>query len=136
MASLGISSQSTGLLHAGAFFATAFIAFGINATFRPRSGLEVFEFSAPSGADEQKLVDNLIVLYGTRDIYMGVTLAVAWYFANRTIMGWSLLAGSGVVMVDGIVNHAVIGRGQWKHWSYGPVMAAVGAALLGVVDGM
>ena len=134
MAGLGISSQSIGLLHAGGFFAAGFLFFGFNAMFRPRAGLEIFEFERPKDAEAQKLVDGLVILYGARDVYMGATVAIAWYLANRTILGWSLVVGSGVVFVDGIVNNMVIGRGQWKHWGDAPVMGAVGAALLGLAD--
>ena len=65
---------------------------------------------------------------------MGVALYSTTYFGNRKSLGWTLIAGSGVAFVDGAVCRAYAGQGEWNHWGYAPILTAVGAALLGVLD--
>ncbi len=127
-------SQSPYLRIAASVFATILLGFGINGILRPRNALEFFEFEAPASASDQKLVDNLMVLYGARDLFMGLAMYSAAYFGDRKTLGWILIAGSGVAVVDGAVCRAQIGKGEWNHWKYAPVLAAVGSVLLGVLD--
>jgi hypothetical protein len=127
-------SQSRYLRIAASVFATIFIGFGINGMLRPRNALAVFEFDLPASAADRKLVDSLMVLYGARDLFMGIAICVAAYFGNRKTLGWILIAGSGVAFVDGAVCRAQIGRGEWNHWGYAPALTAVGSLLLGVLD--
>ncbi len=127
-------SQSPYLRIAASVFATIFLGFGINGILRPRNALEIFEFEAPASASDKKLVDNLMVLYGARDLFMGLAIYSAAYFGNRKTLGWILIAGSGVAFVDGAVCRAQIGRGEWNHWGYAPALTAVGSVLLGVLD--
>lgn len=130
----GISSQTPAVWHAGAFFASIFVAFGINAILRPRAGFEQFQFKYPTMADDQKLIDNLMIIYGIRDVAMGVSMLAAWYFGAREVLAYSLISGSVVAFVDGIANRAVLGYGQGQHWSYAPMLTIVGAILLGAID--
>lgn len=127
-------SQSPYLPIISSIFGTLALGFGINGMLRPRKALAVFEFEPPASAADQKLVDSLIVLYGVRDVFMGLAVYSTTYFGNRKALGWILIAGSGVAFVDGIVSRAQIGRGEWNHWGYAPVMTAVGSILLGVLD--
>lgn len=127
-------SQSPYFRITASVFATIFLGFGINGILRPRNALEIFEFELPASASDQKLVDSLMVLYGARDVFMGLAIYSAAYFGNRKTLGWILIAGSGVAFVDGAVCRAQIGRGEWNHWGYAPVVAAVGSVLLGVLD--
>lgn len=76
-----------------------------------------------------------MVLYGARDVFMGAAFYAAAYFGDRKALGWILIAGSGVAVVDGAVCRAQIGRGEWNHWGYAPVVAGVGSVLVGVWDG-
>lgn len=55
-----------------------------------------------------------------------------WYHRSNKALGWSLIAGSVMAVVDGIVSRSVIGKGQWMHWSALPVGILVGFGLLGV----
>ncbi|KAJ6560483.1 hypothetical protein B0H10DRAFT_2115035 [Mycena sp. CBHHK59/15] len=128
-------SQSPSLLIAAGVFATVFVGFGINAILRPRNALKFFEFEAPASASDKKLVDGLMVIYGARDIFMGLAIYSAAYFRDRRSLGWILIAGSGVAFVDGAVCRAQVGKGEWNHWSYAPILTAVGSVLLGVLDG-
>lgn len=128
-------SQSPSLRIAASVFATIFIGFGINAIIRPGNALKFFEFEAPASILDKKLVDNLMVIYGARDIFMGLAIYSAAYFGDRKTLGWILLAGSGVAFVDGGVCWAQ-GKGEWNHWGYAPMLTAVGSMLLGILDRM
>lgn len=127
-------SSSPYLLVAATLFATIFVGFGLNGIFRPRSAFEVFEFDFPATPADQKLVNSLMVLYGVRDLFMGVAIYSAVYFGTRKTLGLILVAGSGVAFVDGAVCRAQIGRGEWNHWGYAPALTLVGALLLGCLD--
>ena len=127
-------SQSPSLRIAASVFATIFVGFGLNGILRPRNALEFFEFDPPASAADQKLVDSLMIIYGARDIFMGLAIYSAAYFGNRKSLGWILIAVSGVAFVDGAVCRAQVGKGEWNHWSYAPILTAVGSVLLGVLD--
>ncbi|KAF8957604.1 hypothetical protein BDZ97DRAFT_1597410, partial [Flammula alnicola] len=127
-------SQSPSLLIAASVFATIFVGFGINAILWPRHALKFFEFEAPASASDKKLIDGLMVIYGARDIFMGLAIYSTTYFGDRKSLGWILIAGSGVAFVDGAVCRAQVGKGEWNHWSYAPILTAVGSVLLGVLD--
>ncbi|KAK3322952.1 hypothetical protein B0H66DRAFT_217463 [Apodospora peruviana] len=109
-------------------FATLFIGFGFNAIFNPTHALTFFEFSPPTDPATARMVDSLLAVYGVRDIFMGVAIFSAAFFGTKQSQGWTLLAASGVAIVDGIVcwTH---GQGQWGHWSYAPAVAVVGGLL-------
>ena len=129
-------SQSPYLRIAATVIGTISLGFGFNAILRPRSALKVFEFDLPASTSDQQLVDSLMVLYGARDLFMGLAIYSAAYFGNPKVLGWILIAGSGVAFVDGAVCRAQIGRGEWNHWGYAPALTTVGVLLLGVVDGV
>ena len=126
-------SQSPVLPIIANVFGTISIGFGINAILRPASALSFFEFQPPTSAADRKLVDSLMVVYGVRDIFWGLVIYIAAYFGNRKTLGWILIAGSGVAFADGAVCYAN-GKGEWNHWGYAPMMAAVGGVLLGLLD--
>lgn len=126
-------SQSSALRVAGAAFGTIFIAFGVNAIVRPAHALTFFEFEYPTAVADRKLVDHLMVVYGARDIFMGVAAYIATRCGSHKALGWTLLAISGVAYVDGAVCR-INGHGEWNHWGYAPVIAVVGILALGVLD--
>lgn len=134
MATSSSVSQSPSLRIAASVFATIFIGFGINAILRPQQALEFFEFETPASTSDKKVVDGLMIVYGVRDIFMGLAMYLAAYFGNRKSLGWILIAGSGVAFVDGAVCRTHAGKGEWNHWSYAPILTAVGSVLLGVLD--
>ncbi|KAK4679812.1 hypothetical protein QC764_207380 [Podospora pseudoanserina] len=127
-------SQLSALQYAAHAFATIFTGFGINAILRPQHALTFFEFAPPASAADAKMVDSLMAVYGARDIFMGVAIYAAALFGTKKSLGWTLVAASGVAVVDGIVcwSH---GQGEWNHWGYAPMITAVGAVLLGILDG-
>lgn len=115
-----------------ALFGTIFIGFGINAILRPTHALTFFEFSVPATTSvaERSIIDSLMVIYGARDIFMGLAIYAAAYLGTRKSLGWTLIAASGVAGVDGLVcwGH---GAGEWGHWGYAPMLTVVGGLLLG-----
>lgn len=136
-------SQSQSLRIAGSIFGSIFIAFGLNAILNPLSALSFFEIHPPpsSYSTDQTLIDSLMIIYGARDIFMGLAIYSAAYFGNENnnqrknkALGWILIAGSGVAFVDGGVCKTIVGKGEWNHWGYAPALAAVGLGLLGVLD--
>lgn len=127
-------SASPSLRVAASVFATIFVGFGINAMIRPRNALEFFEFEAPVSFADQTVVDGLMVVYGARDIFMGVAIYSAAYWGNRKSLGWIMLAGSAVAFVDGAVCKVYVGKGEWGHWSYAPFLTLIGSILLGLLD--
>ncbi|KAJ7281983.1 hypothetical protein C8J57DRAFT_1448579 [Mycena rebaudengoi] len=129
-----ITSQTPGLIIAANVFATIFTGFGVNAMLRPRAALEFFPFKAPVSAAEQNVLDGMVIIYGARDIFMGVALYIAAYSGNRITLGWMLVAASSVAFVDGAVVKKKVGEGQWGHWGYAPVIMAIGCVLLGALD--
>lgn len=126
-------SQSSLLRLAGSVFGTIFLGFGINAFLRPEHALSFFEFDYPSTLHEQKLIDSLMVVYGARDVFMGLATYICAYYGNNKALGWTLLAASAVAYVDGFVCW-LNGHGQWGHWGYAPVISVVGSLLLGLFD--
>jgi len=126
-------SQSTGLQFAAHAFATIFTGFGVNAILRPTHALTFFEFAPPASLAEAKMVDSLMAVYGVRDIFMGIAIYSAALFGTTKSLGWTLIAASGVAIVDGIVCYSH-GKGEWNHWGYAPMITAVGVVLLGLFD--
>ncbi|KAL9108110.1 MAG: hypothetical protein Q9227_007085 [Pyrenula ochraceoflavens] len=134
-------STSPALPLIASLFGTIFLGFGVNAMLRPRSGLSFFPFSYPLDPTSHHLIDALMIVYGARDIFMGIAINVAAYLARggegagkaRTVLGWVLVAGSAVAGVDGAVVKAYAGDGQWNHWGYAPVLTVTGGLLLGVL---
>ena len=112
---------------------TIFVGFGVNAILRPDNALTFFEWEAPTTASDKSLVDNLMIIYGVRDIFMGLAMYATTHFGNRKALGWILIAGSGVAFADGVVCWNQ-GKGEWNHWGYAPMLTVVGSLLLGILD--
>lgn len=127
-------SNSPYLRVATGVFGTIFLGFGVYFTSRPRKALEFFEFEVPQKMSSRKVADGLALLYAVRDIFMAVALYAAAYYDERNVLGLVLLAGSGVAFVDGFVCKNYVGKGEWNHWSYAPVLAGVGSVSLGLLD--
>ena len=125
-------SHSPSLHLAASAIAIIFVGFGINAILRPDHALTFFEWEAPAAASDKNLVNNLVIIYGVRDIFMGFVMFVTAYFGNRKALGWILIAGSGVAFADGVVCWNQ-GKGEWNHWGYAPMLTVVGSLLLGIL---
>ncbi|KAK8060669.1 hypothetical protein PG996_010599 [Apiospora saccharicola] len=123
------SSRTAALELAAYVFATIFTGFGLNAFIRPGHALTFFEFPPPATAADRRVVDSLMYVYGARDVFMGITIYAAALVGTKKSLAVTLLAASGVAFVDGAACFAH-GQGHWNHWSYAPVLTAVGASLL------
>lgn len=75
-----------------------------------------------------------MIIYGARDVFMGLAVYATVYFGDRKALGWILISGSAVAFVDGAVCLRQIGSGQWNHWGYAPVLTVLGGLLLGILD--
>lgn len=121
-------SQSPSLLIIASVFATISVGFGINAILRPDNALEFFEFTALASTADRKLIDGLMIVYGARDIFMGVATYSSAYYGDRKSLGWILIATSAVAFVDGAVCRSKVGTGEWNHWGYAPIIATLGVS--------
>ena len=65
---------------------------------------------------------------------MGLMTSIAWYNGDRKMMGYALLAAGTVAGVDGLISLRQCGGGQWKHWSFLPVLGGLGVGLLAWFD--
>lgn len=127
-------SNSRYLSGLASIFGTIFIAGGFNAIFRPTNALELFELNAAAAVSDQSLIDSMMLIYGVRDIFMGLAMYSAAYFGNHKSLGWIVIAGAGVAFVDGLACWLYVGKGQWNHWGYTPMVGVVGIMLLGIFD--
>jgi hypothetical protein len=109
------------------------IGFGVNALLRPAHALTFFEWESPTSLPERQLVDGLVYVYAVRDIFMGLAVYIASAYGTRQSLGLTVAAVSAVAFADGLICWTW-GKGEWGHWSYAPILTAVGAALLGVFD--
>ncbi|GIK00957.1 hypothetical protein Aspvir_004987 [Aspergillus viridinutans] len=105
------------------------IGLGINAILRPAHALTFFEFEPPVAPRDRSLVDSLMIVYGARDIFMGLAVYAAGFLGTRKSLGWTLIATSGVAFADGAVCWSQ-GHGQWNHWVFVPVLAIIGGLLV------
>jgi uncharacterized membrane protein len=126
-------SHSRPLLLASTAIGTMCVGFGVNAILRPAHALSFFELEYPSEGVQRGVVDNLMVVYGARDIFMGLAAYIAAYWGSRRVVGGIMLATSLVAFVDGAVCWGN-GHGQWNHWGYAPMVLGVGGLLSGGLD--
>ena len=110
------------------------VLLGLNGMLRPRSAFALFQFQLPVTEEGKQLVDSLIVLYGVRDVFMGLAILFAVCFGTRSTAGYLFLLSVVVAIVDGIVSRSQIGSGEWNHWAFAPIPALLGLAFCGAFD--
>lgn len=126
-------SQSPTLTVIANIFGTIFIGFGINAILNPSNALTFFELPFPTSAFDRKVVEDLLIVYGVRDVFMGLAIYAAALLGEKRTLGWIVLAASTVAIADGMVCYKE-GKGEWNHWGYAPIVSVVGGLLTGVLD--
>jgi len=109
-------------------YGAVFIGFGINIIFRPASGLSFFEWQYPIDPTARELIDRTMLIYGARDIFMGVALWIAAALGSRRVAGAMLIAASAVAAVDGFA--CMNGEVEWGHWGYAPVLTVIGVLVM------
>ena len=117
-------------------FSASSFAFGLNALFNREYALTFFGFDYPHIDDPHRaLVDTLMLVYGVRDIYMGLALLAAASYKHLKVIGWLTLATGGIAVADGAICWNIAGEGYWGHWAFTPVIFAVAADDLGWLGG-
>lgn len=66
---------------------------------------------------------------------MGLAIGIVAFAGGPRTLGWVLLAASGVAVADGWAVSGMGDAGEWSHWGYAPVVAAVGVGALVVGEG-
>ncbi|KAF2235295.1 hypothetical protein EV356DRAFT_445254 [Viridothelium virens] len=132
------------LEYAASFYATIFIGFGIMWFVNPPMALSFFELPYPQASskgsaknastDAKKTMDAISVVYGVRDAFMGAAIYAAAFCGTREALGWIVIAAACVAATDGAVCKFMVGKGEMNHWSYAPVMLALGGVMLGAFD--
>ncbi|KAF2001102.1 hypothetical protein P154DRAFT_490935 [Amniculicola lignicola CBS 123094] len=139
-------STHTALPLLSSFFGTIFTGLGLYYILQPRSAFLAFGLPAISSLpstsasiSNDAIMDAVMVMYGARDLFMGVAiLGAAWLGrtgqkGRRNVnLGGLLVAGSLCAGVDGWVVRSVVGEGEWNHWGYGGVMGMLGCVVLGI----
>ncbi|KIW03527.1 uncharacterized protein PV09_05288 [Verruconis gallopava] len=105
------------------------LGFGINAFIRPEHALSFFNNSSMP-TENHELVSALLMVYGIRDIFMGISIYATAFFGNRRAMGLVMIAGFACAMVDGYASKTFLGGGEWDHWGYSPMLALLGVMAL------
>ncbi|KAF1831698.1 hypothetical protein BDW02DRAFT_474587, partial [Decorospora gaudefroyi] len=73
---------------------TIYLSLGATYMFNPRAGFSLFGFShSPSGA-EWPLLSHIMVLYGAKDVFMGLAILVSMCCGTRTCTGLVLLGAA------------------------------------------
>lgn len=136
MASSILSPNSQILPNTAAVLGLAPIALGTNAIFRPRSALGLFDFSPVKDAEAQKLIDNLMRIYGARDLAYGLSVLIAWYYGHREALGWIFVAGTIIALVDAWATRLQKGKGEWNHLPFAILGVGLGGGILGWFGGL
>ncbi|PVI03887.1 hypothetical protein DM02DRAFT_652121 [Periconia macrospinosa] len=131
-----MSSVSPALHYTSLVFGTIIFGFGLHYTLLPRAAFGNFGFAPPSSsltASDQALLDNIMILFGAKDLFVGVSIWAATLAGNRRLMGVNMTALGLCAALDGWVvkrSEGVSPGAEWGHWGYGSVVLGVGSALL------
>ncbi|KFA54310.1 hypothetical protein S40293_04804 [Stachybotrys chartarum IBT 40293] len=106
-------------------------AFGLGHILFPEAMMRAIDFPVPSDPDARALSRSLMAMLGAQDIGASYVLYLSWRTKDQRLMGLGLLTALGFALFDGTVSRALIGGGEWHHWSLAPVAAGVSAGLLG-----
>ncbi|KAH8894550.1 hypothetical protein GQ53DRAFT_820923 [Thozetella sp. PMI_491] len=106
---------------------------GVNGLFRPESGLAVFEFPAPATPEAKKLTYNLIRIYASRNVVIGLLTFAVSLRGDRKLMGWMIPICTISGIVDGFVSLDQIGTGAFNHWPLVPIALLVWAGMEGLL---
>lgn len=127
-------SRSPILPYLSTLFSAIFLLFGLTYILRPRTGFSLFGFRAsPTSAAEWALMEHIMVLYGAKDVFIGVAIFASTWCGTRRCAGAVLVAAAVCAGVDGWVVGRESGTGEWNHWGYGGVMGGLGMVMAGVV---
>ena len=134
MASTLLHSNSPHLFNIAGLGSLFPFTLGLIGAINPISGFKIFGFPEPTTPEGRKTGANLLLFWASRDLYMGLAAAAAWYEGDKRTLGWMYLLGAGVAISDGIMSQRQVGSGAWKHVMWVPVVIGVGGGLLGWFD--
>lgn len=128
-------SESPRLRLVAYLFAIGSFAYGSIAIFKPSMSLEFFGFQYPAKSDSSRtIIDALMLIYGIRDIYMGVAMLAAAYYKHSKMIGLLTLLNGAIAGIDGVICFNLAGAGHWNHWNLLPLVFGVAACFLGAFD--
>ncbi|OSS48109.1 hypothetical protein B5807_06632 [Epicoccum nigrum] len=111
-----------------------FLAFGATYILSPRTGYTLYGFSSgPATPSDWAIMERIMVLYGAKDVFVGVAIACTTWVGTRKSAGVVLVAAGLCAGVDGWVVQSEAGRGAWNHWGYGSLMGVLGCVVGGVL---
>lgn len=129
----GLSSLPL-LRYVSTLFSLVFFGFGATYMLSPRTGYELYGFSAsPSSTADWAIMERVMILYGAKDLFMGVAIFASTWFGSRRSAALVLLAASACAGVDGYVVKGEAGTGEWNHWGYGSMIGVVGLVMAGIL---
>lgn len=129
---MGIS-QSPILRYIATLFGCITFGFGINYIFNPSSAYDIFQFPRMSSEADQDIMNAVMILYGAKDLFMGIAIWASTWSGTRRSAGMVLMAGGAAAGIDGYIVNRMTGGGEWNHWGYGSVMVMLGLAMIGIL---
>ena len=105
--------------------------FGLNSLLRPEAALKSVEFPVPTDPESRNLVFALMRIYGIRNVVASYAFTLIWWTGNRRLLGTALFGAIAMIITDGAVSKALIGGGEWNHWSFLPIAFGLCGGLLG-----
>jgi hypothetical protein len=127
-------SQHPAISIIASIFGTVALAFGFNYIFNSREAfISSFDFPYPAAPAEQKVIDAFCVMFGAKDLLMGISIYATAWFGTRKSLGVVLLATCGCAAIDGYTVNKTVGHGEWNHWGYGSVVGVLGLLSLGLL---
>ncbi|KAH6874785.1 hypothetical protein B0T10DRAFT_498555 [Thelonectria olida] len=102
---------------------------GINSLLRPAHALSLLGFPSPPDAQARKLAHSLMQMAGARNLTMTLATLAVWFTADRRTLGYTMLAGAPLALIDGFISRGVVDGMEWGHWTFVPVSLGLGALL-------
>jgi hypothetical protein len=126
-------SHSPILRYVATSFGAIFFGFGINYVFNPEAAYDIFEFPRMSVQSDQDIMNAVMILYGAKDLFIGIAIWASVWLGTRKSAGLILMAASGAAGVDGYIVNKMTGGGEWNHWGYGSAMMVLGLVMTGIL---
>jgi hypothetical protein len=103
----------------------------------PTAGLKQLGFKLPAASKDdpetKNLAEGLLQMNAATRITLGFTSVAMWYYRDYRAMGWSMIGGCVMAVVDGWVADRMGLSNKWVHWGFAPVGVAIGGGLLAIV---
>lgn len=112
---------------------------GINLLIRPETMVRDIGFPVPTAAtdpsgENRKMIRSLTRFMGIRNMALSYVLSQVWASGDERLLGKSMVGLLFMCVTDGFISRAHIGGGAANHWVLAPVVAGLGAGLMGWFD--